>query len=363
MKSPSPITTGWITLNTQCNNRCAWCYQLSEITLNPVQMPYLLAEQLVDLYAGLDVLSCIFIGGEPTLYKGLDVLVAQAKTRGIEEVTVVTNGRALSNHAFAARLLEAGTDIFSITIHSSSAEIHDRIAGVRSWEQTVRGIRNVVDLGGKCMLNVVAGRENLNDIPSSIPWFLDLGVDGITLSSAVGVVTSDSFNESHSIDPREYSDLVTRLKDTPDTVGFLHELPLCLFSKDIFEELVTHGKLGYGCHIGIGNGIAVNPTGVTIPCNSLFNLPMIDLFENGRLKYSPNDLLDLWETDERLLHLRETANVYRSSICRSCKLWNMCNSGCPLTWVSLNPDDYINDGLVGVDLDLLPIPGAHKGGV
>ena len=327
-----------------------------------MQMPFVMAEQLVGLYAGLDVLSCIFIGGEPTLYKGLDTLVTQAKAQGIEEATVVTNGRALSNHAFSARLLEAGVDIFSITVHSSRPDIHDRIAGAPSWEQTIKGIRNVVDLGGKCILNMVAGRENLGDIPSSIPWLLDLGVDGITLSSAVGVVTSDTFNESHSIDPREYADLVTRLKDTPETVGFLHELPLCLFSKSIFEELVARGKLGYGCHIGIGNGISVNPSGVTIPCNSLFNLPMIDLFENGKLRYTPAKLLDLWETDERLLYLRETANVYRSESCRSCKLWSMCNSGCPLTWVSLSPDDYINDGLVDVDLGSLPISGAYKGG-
>lgn len=362
MESTSPITTGWITLNTKCNNRCAWCYQLSEITLNPTTMPFAMAEQLVDFYAGLDVLSCIFIGGEPTLYKGLGNLIARARAEGIQETTIVTNGRALSNRAYALSLVEAGTDVFSVTIHSSKPEIHDRIAGVRSWEQTVKGIRNVIELGGKCILNVVAGRENIEDIPSSIPWLLDLGVDGITISSAVGVVTSDTFDESHSIDPREYAELVTHLKDAPNSVGFLHELPLCLYSKDIFEELVSHGKLGYGCHVGIGNGISVNPSGVTIACNSLFNLPMINLFDDGELKYSPDGLLYLWETDPGLLKLRETANVFRSETCRSCNLWNMCNSGCPLTWVSLNPDDYINDGLIDVDLTALPLPAINQGG-
>jgi radical SAM protein with 4Fe4S-binding SPASM domain len=342
MASQSPITTGWITLNTQCNNRCAWCYQLDVITSNPTQMPFEMARQLVDLFAGLDVLSCIFIGGEPTLYKGLDLLVAQAKARGIEEATVVTNGRILANAGIARKLIDAGTDMFSVTIHSARGEIHDQIAGARAWEQTVRGIRNIVDMGANCTLNLVAGKSNIGDIPDSIPWLLDLGVSGITISCAVGVVSDDSFNDSQSIDPREFAKLVTSLKDAPSSVGFLHELPLCLYSRDVFEQLITQGKLGYGCHIGVGNGISVSPEGVTIPCNSLFNLPMIPLFNGNTLAFTPEELLSIWGTDSELLDLRRSANVYRSKHCETCSLWNMCNSGCPLTWVSLEPDAYIN---------------------
>jgi radical SAM protein with 4Fe4S-binding SPASM domain len=210
----------------------------------------------------------------------------------------------------------------------------------------------VLNAGGNCILNLVVGRENLDDVEQSISALLDLGVAGITVSSAVGSIEGENLNDNHSIDPLEYAELVWKLRRTPGNVGFLHELPLCLYPPDRFIELIRLKKLGYGCHIGIGNGLSVNPQGVTIPCNSMYNLPMIGLFEDGRLKYTAEEFLDMWQTNKELLELRDMANVYRSEWCQACQLWDVCNSGCPLTWANLEPDDYINPGLIDIDLSV-----------
>jgi molybdenum cofactor biosynthesis enzyme MoaA len=99
-------------------------------------MPIAMARQLVDFFYELDILSCIFIGGEPTLYKGLPELVRLAKDRGIEEVTVVSNGRRLSSSTYVQELCSAGVDLFSVTIHSIVPALHNAIAGVNAWQQT-----------------------------------------------------------------------------------------------------------------------------------------------------------------------------------------------------------------------------------
>lgn len=282
------------------------------------------------------------------MHKDLINLVEKAKNKGIEEVTVVTNGRILASSKYTKQLVSAGLDLFSITIHSSDEVLHNSIARTDSWKQTMEGIHNVLDEGGKCILNLVAGRENYEDLPNSIPVLLASGVHGIIVSSVVGSIGAEVFHEEHSLDPREYANLIESLKDTPNEVAFLHELPLCLLSKETFISLAKRDKLGYGCHIGTGGGLSVNPEGRIIPCNSMFHLPLIDLFSGTRLSYQAEEFLELWFKGKEMWEIRQHANVYRSQICAKCNLWDMCNSGCPLTWVNLEPKDYISDHLIDI---------------
>ena len=112
-------------------------------------------------------------------------------------------------------------------------------------------------------------------------------------------------------------------------------------------------RLGYGCHIGVGRGLSVDIDGSVIPCNSFSHCPITSLFQDGELKYSPEQFLALWQQNETVLSLRREANVRRSNICTDCDLWELCNCGCPLTWGVFHPEDYINDGLLGISAETI----------
>lgn len=339
------VTTGWINVNTGCQNRCAWCYRYNDLLSKSVSMPLSMAEKLVDFFHKLEIYSCIFIGGEPTLYDGLLTLVTRAKAIGIHEVTVVSNGQLFRDPEFTQRFIAAGLDVFSISIHSAHEDVHDKISGVRCWGKTIDGIRTIVKLGGKCSLNIVAGEANVDGIVDSLPFLVSTGVSEIIISCAIPRITDDGIDGQYSLDPHRFAALAAAVIEAPSNVKILHELPLCVLPADVFERLAQADRLGYGCHIGTGRGLAVDVDGRVIPCNSFPHMGLVELFDNENLRYAPDEFLDIWSSQADVIELRRQANVMRSSHCEICQLWQYCSCGCPLTWGYYDPSQYINKGL------------------
>jgi radical SAM protein with 4Fe4S-binding SPASM domain len=345
---PIEVTTGWINLNTGCNNRCRWCYRHDDLAIQPETMPFGKATQLVDFFAKLGVYSLILIGGEPTLYRDLVALVRQAKERGIREVTVVSNGRLMKKMELVDALADAGLDIFSVSVHSAFQEIHDQIAQVPSWEETVAGISNVIARGKSCSLNVVVGSDNIRTTVASLPIMLGWGMKQVIVSCAIPRLSRGGVDGSDALDPQQFAALIEEIKDISPKIVILHELPLCLIERETFLRLAKENRLGYGCHIGVGRGVAVDVDGNVIPCNSFPHYPVISLFEGEKLCLTPDEFLGRWAKDNAVLEMRQEANVYRSEICRRCDLWDLCNCGCPLTWGYFDPEDCISEGLLGI---------------
>jgi len=342
------ITTGWINLNTDCNNRCLWCYRKDGLETEPETMSYKMATGAVKFLSELNVFSCIFIGGEPTLYKGLPRLIKKAKKEGIKETTIVTNGRLLQKVGVAENLKRAGLDIFSISIHSAKEKVHNLIARTDSWQETMAGIKNVLAIGGKCSLNLVVGNQNIKEVENDLPLFLELGVNQVIVSCAIPHISGSGIDGHFALDPHKFSDLIEKISHQSEKVVILHELPLCLISRETFLNLARENRLGYGCHIGVGRGLSIDTDGNAIPCNSFPHLPILQLFEKEKPKFKAADFLKIWRDNRSIRALRKEANVFRSEICKECDLWEMCNCGCPLTWGYFNPEDYINDSLLGI---------------
>lgn len=345
------VTTGWVNVNTDCNNRCAWCYKTDELAHAPTEMTYRMASDVIDFFSDIGLYSCIFIGGEPTLYKDLVALVKQAKLSKIKEVTVVSNGRLLGKDNLAGRLKDAGLDIFSITIHSADEQLHNSIARRNAWQETINGIKEVVALGCNCTLNMVVGEQNYDSVIPSFEPLLDLGVRQIIVSCAIPCIIEGQVDASNSLNPRKFGELVTQIADCPEQVVVLHELPLCLIPREAFLKLAEKNRLGFGCHIGVGRGLSIDTMGRVIPCNSFPAFPMFQLFGEDGPAMTPKQFMKHWASDSEVLEVRAESNVYRSEICTECGLWPLCNCGCPLTWGHYHPDDFINPGLVGIDAE------------
>ena len=341
------ITTGWINVNTGCQNRCDWCYLKEGLDHSPIEMSEKMAVSLVELYGALKVSSLIFIGGEPTLYKYLTSLVELGRIVDIPMVTVVTNGRRLADMSYTFDLAGAGLDIFSISIHSANEAVHDPITKrFGSWREVVKGIGNAVQAGKKVSLNIIAGPQNIESLPDSMPFFLDKGIDEIILSSAIPCITSTGINGENSLEPMRFVGLIEDVKDMSSKIKILHELPLCIIPKETVMELSKTGRLGFGCHIGIGYGLAVDATGCAIPCNSFHSHPLLSLFdERDNLQYTAEGFLQVWMEKMDIKEFRDAVNVYRSDHCKECGIWELCNCGCPVGWGHYNPEDYINANL------------------
>lgn len=321
--------------------------------------------ELIDMFSELKVQSLIFIGGEPTLKSGLSTYVAAAKSKGIREVTVVTNGRLLSNPRFVDQLRGSGLDIFSVSIHSINKEIHDTISGVPSWSQTYEGILNILEAGGRCSVNIVAGKENYSTVTASAKHFVSLGVEAVVVTCALTSYDKsvDEFDDEFSLDPKDFAILIEELSETDPRIQIMHELPLCLIPRNTLVKLLQNGKLGFGCHVGTGQGMCVNNDGHLVACNTMNFLDLGNLFgEDNHLVRNTGDILKHWSVIQEDLRLE--IDVYRSEHCKKCAFWPQCKAGCPVVWGTREPSDYINSTLSNLSLERLGLTTkvAREGG-
>jgi MoaA/NifB/PqqE/SkfB family radical SAM enzyme len=139
-------------IGTRCNNRCVFCLDRSgepdDGTTGTLvaSSAEAVAALRRDRAAGGPSRTGVALGRlEPALDRDLLEVVRAAKALGYETIQLTSNGRVLSNRAWAEALAEAGVNLFTISVHAPSADVHDRLSGrPRAFEQTVRGLENLV---------------------------------------------------------------------------------------------------------------------------------------------------------------------------------------------------------------------------
>ncbi len=75
-------------------------------------------------------------------------------------------------------LSEAGANVFTVSIHGSSAKINDYLTRVKgSWRQSVNGIKNLKKTNRHIQTNTVIVKQNYKDLPSIAKMLTGLGVN------------------------------------------------------------------------------------------------------------------------------------------------------------------------------------------
>lgn len=138
-----PYLTGFplhldVELTSRCNLRCKMCFQ-QLIEGQRVDMDPSLFRQIVDegVPEGLCAMK-LQSRGESLLHRELIELLAYAKTRGVEDVHLTTNGLLLNNDNIQG-LVEAGLDLMILSYDRPHAEA----AGL-SFEAYTQKMKNIV---------------------------------------------------------------------------------------------------------------------------------------------------------------------------------------------------------------------------
>jgi cyclic pyranopterin phosphate synthase len=132
-----------VNTGASCNNNCVFCAEddrEGRTRLVGSQSPD-------DLRRILAAFPCrehvCFTTGEPTLNPLLPWLIRTAREYGYQEIALITNGRRLSDPAYLARLVDAGLDLLTVSIHGGDARLHDGLTRTPgAFAQTVRALRN-----------------------------------------------------------------------------------------------------------------------------------------------------------------------------------------------------------------------------
>lgn len=190
-----------------CNNRCVFCAQGHKREGCP-QVPF--DELLKRMQEGRRTSDeLVLTGGEPTARPDIVRLVAAARAMGYRLVQVQTNGRMLAYGKLVDELIRAGATEFSPALHGASSEVHDSLTRAPgSFEQTVRGIRNVRERGMPVVTNSVVVKANLGQLPELVELLGSLGVQQSQLAFVHPVGTAFEL----------FDEVVPRLADVVEPV-------------------------------------------------------------------------------------------------------------------------------------------------
>ncbi|MBI3785631.1 MAG: radical SAM protein, partial [Deltaproteobacteria bacterium] len=149
----------------KCANRCVFCATGDRVSaaLSWEKIDGILRQHRDEGTEHLDI-----DGGEPTLHPRLIDAITLARDLGYQSINVTTNGRMLRDRALAESLLHSGVTHLLISVHGATAAVHDEQTGVSgSFEQTIRGVDNVMDLRPAHLpvgLNVTITRGNVDHL-------------------------------------------------------------------------------------------------------------------------------------------------------------------------------------------------------
>lgn len=165
-------------LTYRCQNHCRFC-SVGDRARVDGSLEIQLAAMKDAALRGIRLLD--LDGGEPTLYPHLFQVLEAARELGFERITVTTNGRRLADRTFAHKLTGV-IDSLLISIHGATADIQDRLtASPGSYEQTMQGLRNALEVAPDLSVNITLLQENLPHLDSLLSELVALGVKSVTL--------------------------------------------------------------------------------------------------------------------------------------------------------------------------------------
>jgi MoaA/NifB/PqqE/SkfB family radical SAM enzyme len=147
------------------------------------------ASRVVDLWVREGLKNVRFSGGEPTLYKRLLDLVAQAREGGVERIAISTNGS--NSPKTYEKLMQVGVNDFSISLDGGCCSTGEKMAGDKpgTWDRVVRNIERI-SKEVYCSVGMVFTEDNVDECVEAVKFADSLGV------SDIRVIPSAQYNRA-----------------------------------------------------------------------------------------------------------------------------------------------------------------------
>ena len=254
--SPHSLRCAKIKLTSCCNLRCRMCKYWRSSKGEELSTSEVI--RVLDSLRSLGCLKVHFSGGEIFLRRDIFEILGHARALQMK-VNLTTNG-TLIEKSTADRLVRLKINSISFSIDGPSAQIHDRIRGVKGcYKRIMRGISHVVNAlnrrGGKTKvrINTVLQRENYLSVPQIIEQAGQLGAVESKIIPVDGKCDKKSCLSKAQI--REFNTvLVPEIKKLRKKYGFSTE-PFMVYPLGKKKDEINQAKDGnyslgyYGDHL------------------------------------------------------------------------------------------------------------------
>lgn len=157
------ITYLRLSLTERCTLKCTYCRAGEGVCPKKDELTKDEFLRIVRAAASLGVKKVRLTGGEPMLRRDLtDIIAGIRATKGIEEITMTTNGQHLPG--MSRRLKEAGLDRINISVDSLRPDRYSAITGGGSLDLVLQGMEEALGAGfAPVKLNAVLLRGQNDD--------------------------------------------------------------------------------------------------------------------------------------------------------------------------------------------------------
>lgn len=156
---------GLIRINGRCNMSCSFCFV--DRTAPDFAPDVILAE--IESMAKAGIAHLVLSGGEPTLHPDLPAFIAKGKSLGFRTIEIQTNGVFLEDRQLTARLVDAGLNKATLSLHSADPAKSDEITRMPgAFPRTVRGIHTLRSLGVLTQIAHVITKANYQELPDTV---------------------------------------------------------------------------------------------------------------------------------------------------------------------------------------------------
>nr|MDO8109064.1 radical SAM protein [Candidatus Sigynarchaeota archaeon] len=300
-----------LALTYRCNNACGHCYVARD--KNFPEMDTQSWKRVIDVLREIGVPHVTLTGGEATLRDDLAAIIQYTEDTNVV-CGLVTNGIKLADKKYLQTLVDAGLDYMQITLESHDPEIHNKMVGANSWEQTVQGLKNAIATDVYTITNTTLCKANAPTIEKTIDFLAEIGLEGTFACNGI-IYSGKGKTVTNGILESELEPLLDRIVKKAQEHGF----KFIWYSPTQYCEYnpVLHGLGPKRCSAA-DIAIAIEPNGDVLPCQSYFQ-PMGNILKDSWTK--------IWNSKlGKRLRNREALPAK----CKGCEQVDTCGGGCPL---------------------------------
>ena len=137
-----------IELSSVCNLTCPMCYTITKEFKSRVRsglMDYGLFKKIVDECADENVFSIrLSLRGEALMHKKFVECIRYAKTKGIKEVSTLTNGKKLTDPELCDKVIDAGLDWITVSI-DGVGDVYESIRKPITFDEIKLAMTNLME--------------------------------------------------------------------------------------------------------------------------------------------------------------------------------------------------------------------------